>query len=239
LSPAGRIAATLALGLLPLAVVIAGPGAASGTSSPAEGAAAANAPTAPAVPKPPAANAPTAPAVPKPPAADTTTAPADPKTPAVAAFTLRISGTDRVEASFEEIVRKISCPLGAPDGRFRLVITPSPGEDGQDWSTIEIETPAGTGRRTMDRVYRLSGPCWAPDGSYFVYATGGIVKVASPEGSPTIAWQDDRSPRGGIFPAEARNFSWGTAMGSLRFLAVEDPRRSEPRGEIVTLHLAR
>jgi hypothetical protein len=224
-SPAGRIAATLALGLLPLAVVIAGPDAGSSTSSPAVGAAALDTPTAPGIPKPP--------------AADTPTAPGDPKTPAVAAFALRISGTERVEASFQEIARKLSCPLGAPDGRFRLVITPSPGEDGQDWSTIEIESPAGTGRRTVDRVYRLNGPCWAPDGSYFVYATGGIVKVASPEGSPTIAWQDDRSPRGGIFPAETRNFSWGTAMGSLRFLAVEDPRRPEPRGEIVTLHVAR
>src|SRR5262249_5188480 len=136
-------------------------------------------------------------------------------------------------------IRKPTCALGGPDGRYRLLVSPSSGEDGNEWSTIEIESPNGTGRRTVDRVYRLSGPCWAPDGTYFVYSTGSIVKGASPDRAPAILGQDEASPKGGISPAEARNFSWGTAMTSLRFLVVEDPRRSEPRGEVVQIHVAR
>ena len=159
--------------------------------------------------------------------------------PALPPFTLLLAGEEKSEARFEEIVRKQTCPTGGPDGRFRLRVSDSPGEDGNDWSTIEIEAPNGSGRRVVDRVYRLSGPCWAPDGSYFVYATGGVVKAASPDHAPMILWQDPVAEKGGIFPSEARNFSWGTAMGSLKFILIEDPRRPEPHGEQVELRIAR
>ena len=183
--------------------------------------------------------APAAAAAPAPAAGSPSPAASAPAAPVLPPYELRIAGQDIAAASPEEAAKKQVCALGSPEGSWRLVVTPSAGEDGVDWTTIELEDANGAGRKKVDRVYRLSGPCWAPDGSYFVYGEGGAVKIAAPGHSPSLLYQDSSSPRGGIFPALAGHFRWGVGMINLSFLIVDDPRKEFPQTSRITLAVRR
>jgi hypothetical protein len=158
--------------------------------------------------------------------------PADPEAPPP--FALRVLTREAVPAPAED---EKPCVAGSPTGAWRFVLTPGSGAEGQDWTTIELEDAASEERFGAIRVYRLSGPCWAPDGTYFVFGEGGVVKGTSPDRSPAVLWQDQAAPRGGIYPAKSYNFRWGTAMKTLSFITVDDPSKEKPAARRVTLRV--
>jgi len=135
-----------------------------------------------------------------------------------------------------EVEKERGCALGSPTGDWTLATAGIAGEgEGADSSALSVlEARSGAVKQSV-RVYRMSGPCWAPDGSYFVFGEGGIVKAAAPGLTPSVLWQDPSAPRGGIFPARVMNFRWGTAMRTLSFLYVDDPAKENPSVSLVTL----
>src|SRR5213593_697502 len=57
------------------------------------------------------------------------------RAPTALPFTLRVAGRDVAPAPAGELGKRQTCPAGSPDGNWRLGLTPSPGEDGNDWTT--------------------------------------------------------------------------------------------------------